>query len=58
MREMLFSNSTAMIGKAEPSRFVKTDTPMPEVVAFRVVKVDLVEASVLEAAMVEVEALA
>lgn len=52
MREMLFSNSTAMIGKAEPSRFVKTDTRMPEVVASRVVKVDLVEASVPEAAMV------
>lgn len=47
---MPFNNSTATTGKAEPSRSVKIDTPTLEVVASRVVKVDLVGALVLEAA--------
>lgn len=49
MHETRFNSSMATIGKAEPSRFEKTDMPTPEV-DFKVVQADLAVGSVLEGA--------
>lgn len=57
MHATLSNNSTATTGKAEPSRFVKTDMPMREV-ASKVAEVASAAASVRKVAMVAVLAAA